>query len=86
MFMYKYTNGMLPDIFSEFFKFNRDNHHYNTRNANKLSTPLVKSKLATKFIKQTGVLYWNKLENNIGVNCKIGTFKMILKAFIVSNY
>ena len=86
MFMYKYTNGMLPDIFKDFFKLNSDNHHYNTRNANKLSTPMVKTKLATKFIKQTGVLSWNHLENNMEVKCKIGTFKNLLKSFLVRDY
>ena len=77
---------MLPDLFKDFFKCNRDTHNYNTRNAAQLRTPLVKSVLANKFIKKTGVDLWNKLENSINVNSTIGTFKKHLKRFLTNDY
>ena len=84
--MYKYNNGMLPNLFDDFLKSNSDTHHYNTRNALKLRPPLVKTSLATKFIKKTGVDLWNSLEGNMDVNRKIGSFKKHLKIFLTKDY
>ena len=52
IFMYKYTNGMLPGIFDKKKYCNKECHNYNTRNANKLRTPLARTTLASKFIKK----------------------------------
>jgi hypothetical protein len=75
MFMYKYKNKLLPELFDDFFKCNNDTHQHNTRNANTLRTPLARTNLASKFIKQTGMAVWNHLEDNFDVNIKIWTFK-----------
>ena len=75
LFMYKYRNNLLPDIFNDFFETNKDTHEYNTRNASQLRTPLVKNDLANRFISKTGVLYWNKIEAHIKTDTKISSFK-----------
>ena len=86
IFMYKYKNQMLPSLFNDFFKSNRDTHQYNTRNATKLRPPRAKTTLASKFIKKTGANLWNLLEDNIEVNCSIGIFKRQLKTYLVKDY
>jgi hypothetical protein len=86
IFMFKYKHGMLPVIFQNFFITNSDIHTYHTRNANKLRAPRTKFSHATKFIKKTGAELWNDLENVITENVKIGTFKLHLKKFLISNY
>ena len=84
--MYKFKHGLLPNIFADFSISNRDIHCYPTRNANKLRIPLTKSTSAAKFIKKTGVGYWNQLEDSITNNLKIGSFKKYLKNYITQSY
>jgi hypothetical protein len=79
LFMFKYKQGLLPEIFSNFFSKNQDNHSYQTRNATKLRTHLTKTQVGTKFIKNTGISSWNQIESTITSNVKIGTFKNLLK-------
>jgi hypothetical protein len=82
LFMFKYNHGLLPEIFHNFFTRNQDHHSYYTRNAAQLRTPLSRTQLGTKFIKNTGVNFWNSLESNITAHQKIGTFKTFLKTYV----
>ena len=84
LFMFKFTHGLLPDIFSSFFIQNQFYHHHNTRSASQFRTPLTKTSHATRFIKFTGVAAWNSLDPSITSACKIGTFKKLLKISIVN--
>jgi hypothetical protein len=86
LFMFKYNRALLPNIFSNFFTTNQECHRYPTRQANKLRTPLVKTSSASKFVKKTGVEYWNVLENSITSTLQIGAFKKHLKLYILQNY
>ena len=82
--MYKYKHELLPDMFRDFFIKNDEVHSYPTRNSKKLRPPLTKSRMASKFIKFTGVNFWNQLEESIVKNLKIGSFKYHLKDYIIS--
>ena len=84
LFMFKFTHGLLPDIFLNFFTRNQFYHSHNTRNAAQLRTPLTKTISATKFIKFTGVASWNLLEYSITTTVKIGSFKKLLNKFIIN--
>ena len=84
VFMYKYKNHLLPDIFKNFFTTNSDLHSYPTRNASKLRPPRNTTQFGTRFIKTTGVTFWNKIENQISKDQKIGTFKKHLKKYIIN--
>jgi hypothetical protein len=86
IFMFKYANDLLPDIFSNFFVQNNAMHHYPTRAGNQLRTPLTKTTIATNFITKTGLASWNKLENVIRTTLKIGTFKKKLKIYLTGLY
>jgi hypothetical protein len=84
--MFKFKNGLLPDIFSSFFTCNNSNHRYPTRAGNKFRTPITRTTIASKFITRTGVPLWNKLEDSITSNVKIGTFKNKLKTYLIKTY
>ena len=86
IFMYKFNNNLLPDIFSDFFQRNTAFHSYPTRNANKLRAPLLKTAAASKFIKKTGVGFWNELEDSITQTLEIGAFKNYLKRYLTASY
>ena len=83
LFMFKYHNDLLPDIFNSFFIKNNEYHSYPTRNAAKLRVPLSKTLTGSKFIRITGVAFWNLLENHITGNHKIGALKKLLKIYII---
>ena len=86
MFMFKFSRSLLLNIFSNFFTTNQEFHRYPTRKANKLRIPFVKTSFASKFIKKTGVEYWNLLEDSITSTLQIGAFKKHLKLYILQNY
>ena len=84
--MFKFKNGLLPDILKNFFVSNNANHRYPTRTGNKLRTPYARTVAASNFITKTGVTAWNRLEENITSNLKIGTFKKKLKIYLTESY
>jgi hypothetical protein len=86
IFMFQFTNRLLPSIFDNFFIQNQHVHNYPTRNASKLRPPLTKTRNACKFIKNTGVGVWNDLNATITSIPKIPTFKKHLKRDLVKLY
>ena len=86
MFMHSYKQGKLPSIFDNFFRENRDTHHYPTRAAAQLRPPISKTNLAHKFIKRTGVELWNTISVVIPTDCSTATFKRLLKNHLLSKY
>jgi hypothetical protein len=85
IFMFKSQNGLFPDIFNDFFTKNNELHTYHTRNAANLRAPTIKTQIGSKFIRNTGVSFWNNLENSITSNLKIGSYKKVLKSKIINS-
>jgi hypothetical protein len=85
VFMHKYKNNKLPRIVDNIFTENNQYHTHSTRGASRLRPPRSKLKIATKFVKNTGVRLWNKLEinENFNINTSITTFKKYLKKEIL---
>jgi hypothetical protein len=86
IFMHKYKNDLLPSIFDDFYKKNSSFHAYPTRSANKLRGPKIKTKLATSFIKNSGVVLWNELSPFIDEGCKIAQLKKVLISYFTEKY
>ena len=84
LFMFKFNNGLLPTIFSNFFTRNQDHHTHHTRNASKFRIPLSKTQLASKCITKTGVTFWNHLDATVTAIPKIGSFKKCIKDEIMN--
>ena len=82
LFMYKYKNYMLPDVFESMFTFNSDVHSYDTRQRTLLHVPRPGNALAKKSFKYLAVLIWNTICENIIINIGIGAFKRNLKEFL----
>ena len=86
LFMFKFKNSLLPDIFKSFFITNSNIHTYPTRSAHKLRIPLVKSQIANSFITKTGVDIWNTMPISLTTKMKIGSFKIRLKNSLIATY
>jgi hypothetical protein len=57
IFMYKFTNGMLPHSFDGLFKDHKSNHDYNTRNKGDFQIHMYR----LKTVLNSGPKIWNKL-------------------------
>jgi hypothetical protein len=86
IFMFKFKNSQLPDIFNNLFIRNDAIHRYPTRNASHLRAPRTKSRIAESFITNTGVHIWNSFSNILNTETKLGTFKRALKKFLSQKY
>jgi hypothetical protein len=86
IFLFKFKNSLLPEIFKNLFITNSHIHSYPTRSANSLRVPLTKSLIASSFIKKTGVGIWNNMPTTITSKLKIGSFKIHLKNSLIATY
>jgi hypothetical protein len=86
IFMFKYNNSLLPDIYNNLFIKNRAIHNYPTRISANLRIPLARTKIGESFITKTGVQIWNKLPDHIQTNDRIGSFKHSLITHHLSTY
>jgi hypothetical protein len=86
IFMFKYTNSLLPPLFNNLFSMNMDIHRYPTRSAHLLRVPIVKTRLADKFITKTGGHIWNNLKTALNTSGKLGSLKKLLKLHLVNKY
>ena len=82
MFMYKYHNRILPNIFSDFYAYNHDIHGYFTRQSRSLHVPLYQLTSLSKFIRTVGVRTSNFFIQYLDYNCTISMYKNQLKKFI----
>ena len=86
LFMHKYKHGNLPNSFNVFFTENRAFHNYQTRGANNLIPPKVKTKTAQTFIKKTGADLWNEFATILSHTNSIGLFKRELITHLTQQY
>jgi hypothetical protein len=86
LFVYKYKNDLLPPTFKNFYSTNSEVHQHATRHANQLRMPIAKSKLASNFVKKTGVSIWNNQAINPDHKTKIGIFKKVSISQLTQEY
>ena len=80
--MHKYHNGMLPEIFKDYFQNNATvSHSYNLRRV-RPQQPIL-SCYAEKMIKHNGVDIWNTVPDKIKTMSNIKTFSFNLKKDIL---
>jgi hypothetical protein len=85
-FMYKWNNGLLPDIFDTMFTYNCKYHQYNTRTASQLSIPSYSLNVRGNTISKNGVKVWNLVMSNNYHNIKsYDSYKKTLKSFLNTN-
>ena len=63
-FMFRYCNNKLSVLFNSHFEYNCDYHNYNTRSAEHLHTPQLKTDLTKTGIKYMGATIWNAILNH----------------------
>ena len=86
VFMYKYTNNQLPELFHNYFDLNSNIHTYPTRRSSDFHLENPKTILAQKSIRHHGPDVWNSLPNNIKQCLTLSNFKDLFKTYILSTY
>lgn len=85
LFMFKYQNDILPDIFSDFFVLNMNIHSHNTRQISQLRPPLAKSFQRQRSIRISGPLTHNCFCNQLSYQNTFPVYKSKLKKYIIMN-
>ena len=86
IFMYKYSQGDLPELFNNYYRRNDTYHSHATRQKDYWRPPLVRTKLANNFIKKQGAIIWNVTVQNISWDGLLGSFKSNVKKSIFEEY
>ena len=81
MFMYKYINKRLPDIFNGWFT-----HFQNIRKSKSFIVPFFKTDRSQHTIPYYGSKIWNIIIQEIDADCAIGTFKCRLRSLLLSKH
>ena len=82
LFMFKFMNCMLPDLFTTMFRYTSGHNPYNTRQSETLYIDCCSTTRSQKNIRYIGAYIWNILRIKINVSCKIGTFKIHLRSLL----
>ena len=82
IFMYRYTNKLLPKSFVNKFTSNQDIHNYYTRKQMLYHLPLVRTEKGKKSISYRGVELWNSLSAEVRNIGKLQAFKNSIKKYM----
>ena len=88
LFMYKYSNGLLPDVFDTLFCKLADVNAYNTRNASMqhIYVSFRSTNRGQKTLSYCGASIWNYILNKVNPKSAIGSFKKLIQnLFLLSN-
>ena len=86
IFMYKFSNNLLPLSFRSFFEYNKNIHTYPTRHSSDFHLVNPKTLLAHKSIRHVGPDIWNSLPLTIKSSTRLFTFKALTKRMYLSQY
>ena len=86
IFMYKYTNNMLPISFRNFFNYNSSVHSYPTRHSADIHLNNPKTLIAHKSIRHHGPDIWNSLPDSHKSRTSLFSFKATIKKYIIEQY
>ena len=78
--MYKYCNGLLPNVMNILSVKNKDIHSHNTRSSN-----LLRIHRGTVNFSNLSARVWNVLTRNINVCVPYHVFKLKLKLYLMTN-
>ena len=73
----------LPSQFLQYFSYNKDVHHYNTRNAAKIHIKKVRTTTRKLTLKHSGSILWNSLNNSITQSHSLSSFQIKLRNFLM---
>ena len=82
MFMFKYSNKLLPQTFDDIFLRINEIHEYGTRRAGEFYVPTCRTRLRQFSINYQGPLFYNALSSEIRGASTLSLFKKKLKLYL----
>ena len=84
LFMYRFSNEMLPELLANMFIHVDEVHSYNTRNSanSHLYTSFHQTQRGQNCLKNTGPQVWNLALSKVNPHCSIGCFKKSLVSLL----
>ena len=86
LFVYKFRNKGLPDLFKDYYVTCNSLHMHATRQSNVLRIPIYKSNIGNKCIKVSGVKIWNDISKTVECNVKLRLFKKSIITDLCKDY
>ncbi len=86
LFMYRYTNNLLPRTFNNYFRLSSDVHQRSTRFSHNIRLERFRLKLKECSLKISGPNIWNRLEPEFKKSFNINSFKFRLKSNLLNKY
>ena len=83
IFMYKYCNDDVPDIFNDFFQRNSELHNRNTRQSNDLHVRFARLDVRKFSFKIHGATTWNEIPMYIKLASSVDVFKQVLRKHLI---
>ena len=79
IFMFKYCNDELPNLFANMFQKNSGIHTHNTRQQNHFHLPKFKNNMLKNSVRYQGVTLWNGLSDQLRESKSLNSFKFNFK-------
>ena len=83
IFMYKYCNDDVPDVFNDFFQKNSALHNRNTRQSNDLHVRFARLDVRTFSLKIHAATTWNEIPMYIKLASSVNVFKQMLRKHLI---
>ena len=84
IFMYKFENNMLPELFSSMFTTNSQIHTYPTRTSSNLHIPIGNLKMVYRTVRYSGVKIWNNMKSKINISSNFLHYKFNLQQYLLA--
>ena len=84
VFLYKYLNGNLSSLFSNYFIRNNEMHNYPTRSGNLFSVPKANTDLRKRTLRYSAINIYNSLYSTIDFSVRISSFKRKIKVYFLN--
>ena len=85
-FVYESLNKTCITQFQNYYTYDNNIHHINTRQQNLLYRPRFKTKYGECSLKHYGPILWNSLDSNIQHSKSLDIFKKALRQSIINTY
>ena len=84
IFMYKYENNTLPELFSSMFTTNSQMHTYPTRTSSNLHTPIGNLNMVYRTVRYSGIKIWNNSKSKTIISSNFLHYKFNSRHYLLA--
>jgi len=84
IFVYQVLNGLSPQYFRSFYRYNSNYHDYSTRSSDQLTSEIRHTTRSGFMIKHVGVVIWNSIPESVRCSENLMLFKVRIKNYFLN--